>query len=74
VHCGSGAQRTSTATLLYRMVIENQSAAEAYRESFNYGHKPDEWVLLAWVADHIDYVRARYHEQAAARSANLTSS
>jgi hypothetical protein len=63
VHCGAGAQRTSTATMLYRMIVEGQTAAQAYPEAFRYGHEADEWALLAWVADHVDYVRAQYHQQ-----------
>jgi hypothetical protein len=73
VHCGSGAQRTSTATLLYRMVIEGRSAEEAYPESFGYGHEPEEWILLAWIADHIDYIREGYQRRAFANANPIQS-
>jgi hypothetical protein len=60
VHCGSGAQRTSTITLLYRIVVEGKTVRDAYPESFIYHHEPEEWILLAWLADNLDYIRAAY--------------
>ncbi len=67
VHCGSGAQRTSTATLLYRIIVEGQSVTEAYPESFPYGHKADQWVLLAYLADNLEHIRTEYNRQNTAR-------
>jgi len=65
VHCGAGAQRTSTAVILYRTVIEGKSVAEAYPESFAYNHHPDEWELLAYLADNLPRIRELYWASAA---------
>jgi len=62
VHCGAGAQRTSTAVILYRTVIQGMSVTEAYPESFSYKHKPDEWELLAYIADNLPKIRELYWE------------
>jgi len=60
VHCGAGAQRTSTAVILYRTVIQGMSVTEAYPESFDYKHEPDEWELLAYLADNLPTIRRLY--------------
>jgi protein tyrosine/serine phosphatase len=60
VHCAAGAQRTSTAVILYRHLEQGEPIAEVYPESFEYKHKPDEWVLLAYLADHLDAIRTAY--------------
>ena len=60
VHCGAGAQRTSTAVILYRTLIQGMSVAEAYPESFDYKHEPDEWELLAYLADNLPRIRELY--------------
>lgn len=60
VHCAAGAQRTGTAVLLYRNLIEGRPIAEVYPETFEHGHEPDEWELLAFLADHLDEIRAAY--------------
>jgi len=57
VHCATGAQRTTTATLLYQHLVEGKSIFEAYPDSFNYKHKPDEWEIVAYLADHLDEIR-----------------
>lgn len=58
VHCAAGAQRTTTAILLYRNEVEGESFREAYPESFDFRHKPDEWTLLAFLADEAPAIRA----------------
>ena len=58
VHCAAGAQRTSAAVILYRHIVEGRSLREAYPESFEFGHKPDEWELLAYLAENLDRIRA----------------
>jgi len=34
------------------------SVTEAYPESFDYKHEPDEWELLAYLADNLPSIRA----------------
>ncbi len=58
IHCAAGAQRTGVLVLLYRHVIQGQDLARAYPESFQYKHKPDEWQLLAYVAQWNDEIAA----------------
>jgi protein tyrosine/serine phosphatase len=60
VHCSAGAQRTGTAVLLYRNLVEGRPIADVYPETFEYGHEPDQWALLAFLADHLDEIRAAY--------------
>ena len=56
IHCAAGAQRTGVIVLLYRHIIQGQDLAQAYRESFQYKHKADEWELLAYVAQWNDEI------------------
>ena len=56
IHCAAGAQRTGVLVLLYRHIIQGEDIAEAYPESFQYKHKPDEWPLLAYVAQWNDEI------------------
>jgi len=56
IHCAAGAQRTGVIVLLYRHIIQGQDLAQAYPESFQYKHKPDEWPLLAYVAQWNDEI------------------
>ncbi len=56
IHCAAGAQRTGVIVLLYRHIIQGQDLAQAYPESFQYKHKPDEWRLLAYVAQWNDEI------------------
>ena len=58
IHCAAGAQRTGVIVLLYRHIIQGQDLAQAYLESFQYKHKPDEWRLLAYVAQWNDEIAA----------------
>ena len=51
IQCAAGAQRTSALVLLYRHVVEGVPMQQAYPESFDFGHEPDEWILLAYLAD-----------------------
>ena len=60
VHCASGAQRAGASVLLYRHIVQGIPIAEAYPESFKYKHKPDEWILLAYVADNLPAIRDYY--------------
>ena len=52
VHCAAGAQRTTTAVMLYRKYAQGRPFQESYPESFDFRHKAEEWELLAFVADH----------------------
>ncbi len=61
VHCSAGAQRTTTAILLYQLVVEGKPIQETYPESFNFKHKPDEWELLAFLADNLEKIREAYY-------------
>ncbi|MFT5423398.1 MAG: protein tyrosine phosphatase (PTP) superfamily phosphohydrolase (DUF442 family) [Phycisphaerales bacterium] len=40
VHCGSGAQRTSGLTTLYRYIVQGMGLDEAFAESLDYRHNP----------------------------------
>jgi protein tyrosine phosphatase (PTP) superfamily phosphohydrolase (DUF442 family) len=62
VHCATGAQRTSAAVVLYRHLIQGRPLEEVYPESFEYKHKPDEWILLAYIAEHREEIRAALEE------------
>ncbi len=67
VHCAAGAQRTSTAVILYRTVVEGMSVTQAYPESFDFKHEPDEWILLAHIADNLPHIREAFRRQSADR-------
>jgi protein tyrosine/serine phosphatase len=60
VHCNAGAQRTTTAVMLYRVIVEGRTITDSYPESFEYKHAADEWRLLAYLADHLDEIRDEY--------------
>jgi protein tyrosine/serine phosphatase len=60
VHCGSGAQRSSTAVILYRHLIEGIPIRQAYPESFQHNHKPHKWKLLAFLADHVGQIERAF--------------
>jgi protein tyrosine/serine phosphatase len=60
VHCAAGAQRTSTAVILYRHLVEGVPIHEAYPESFDFKHEPDNYHLLAYLADNIEAIRASW--------------
>lgn len=61
VHCSAGAQRTSTAVILYRHLVEGIPIHEAYPESFDFKHEPENYHLLAYLADNIEAIRASYN-------------
>ncbi|MEE8155591.1 MAG: tyrosine-protein phosphatase [Phycisphaerales bacterium] len=56
IHCAAGAQRTGACVLLYRLIIQGQDLAQAYPESFQYKHNPDNWRLLAYVVQWNDEI------------------
>ncbi len=56
VHCAAGAQRASGAVLLFRHIVQGVDIAEAYPETFNFKHKPDQWQLLAYIAQYNDEI------------------
>lgn len=60
VHCSAGAQRTSAAVILYRHIVQGMSVQESYPESFEFKHDPDDFRLLAYLADNIDVIRASF--------------
>ncbi|MHC4908364.1 MAG: fused DSP-PTPase phosphatase/NAD kinase-like protein [Planctomycetota bacterium] len=60
VHCAAGAQRTATSVLLYHHLVEGVPLTESYPEMFDYGHKPKEWVMLAYLVDNMDVIEAAY--------------
>lgn len=65
VHCAAGAHRTTTAVILYRHMIQGVPIADAYRESFDYKHEPDEWDLLAFLAENLEEITTAYEKQVA---------
>jgi len=63
VHCAAGAQRTSTATIAYRHLLQGVPLKEAYAESFDFKHDPgQDWMLLAYLAEHLDEIEAAIAE------------
>jgi DSP-PTPase phosphatase fused to NAD+ Kinase len=60
IQCAAGAQRTSALVLLYRRVVEGVPIQETYPESFDFGHEPDEWILLAYLADWAGPIEAAF--------------
>ncbi len=60
VHCWAGAQRSTTAVLLYEHFVNGRPIQEAYPDSFDFKHKPDEWELVAYLADHIGEIEIAY--------------
>ncbi len=69
VHCAAGAQRTGVAVMLYRHVVEDQPIADANRESFRFKRDEDDWKALAYLAEHLDEIRAAYERARAAGGA-----
>lgn len=62
VHCAAGAQRAGVAILLYRHLVQDIPIAEAYPETFQYKHKPDEWALLAYLTENLPAIREHYEQ------------
>jgi hypothetical protein len=61
VHCNAGAQRTSAAVILYRVIVEGETIPEAYPEAFDYGHHPSkDWILLHYVTTWLEPIRRAY--------------
>ena len=60
VHCAAGAQRTGVAVVLYRHLVQGQDIETIYPETFDYKHKPKEWIMLAFLLDNIDEIRTAY--------------
>ena len=61
VHCNAGAQRTSVAIILYRVIIQGQTIPDAYPEAFDYGHHPSkDWILLHYVTTWLGPIREAY--------------
>ncbi len=67
VHCAAGAHRTTTAVILYRHLVQGVAIADAYRESFDYKHEPEEWDLLAFLAENVKKIKRAYERDAAAK-------
>ncbi len=65
VHCAAGAQRTTTAVMLYHRFLEGQSFQTVYPDSFDFRHKPDEWELVAFLADHAAEIESMWRSDAA---------
>lgn len=59
-HCGAGSQRAGATTILYRHIIEGKPISEVYPEAFRYDHEPEDWKLLAYLADHADEIAAAF--------------
>ncbi|MCA9292100.1 MAG: tyrosine-protein phosphatase [Phycisphaerales bacterium] len=62
VHCAAGAQRTSVATILYRHLVQGESITEAYPESFEFKHEPEDWRLLAYLSEALPAIEQAYRE------------
>jgi protein tyrosine/serine phosphatase len=57
VHCHAGAQRTTTAVLLYRHIYQGESIFKTYPEHFEFRHEPGDWPVLAYLAEYIDDIK-----------------
>jgi hypothetical protein len=62
VHCAAGSQRTTTAVMLFRKYAQDVPFQESFVESFDFRHKPDEWELLGYLADHGEEIFTMYDE------------
>ena len=61
IHCNAGAQRTSAAVILYRVIVQGETIPEVYPEAFNYGHHPStDWILLHYVTTWLEPIRQAY--------------
>lgn len=47
VHCGAGTERTGTAVILYRHIVQGGNIVKAFEEAQSYGHDPyrNPWVF-----------------------------
>jgi len=63
VHCGSGAQRTSGLTTLYRYIVQGVPMAEAFEESRAYRHDPADNPALKAMLDRWAEPIARVYEK-----------
>ncbi|MCB9846896.1 MAG: hypothetical protein H6814_00640 [Phycisphaeraceae bacterium] len=61
VNCNAGAQRTSAAIILYRVIVEGKTIPEVYPEAFQYGHHPaTDWILMNYVTKWLEPIRQAY--------------
>jgi len=60
VQCAAGSERTSAAIVLYRHVIQGRLIQPSYEESFGYGHDPEDYEWIAFLADWADEVEQAY--------------
>ena len=58
IHCHAGAQRTTSAVLLYRYLYQGLRVRHTYEEHFHYKHSPGEWRVLAYLADYMGDIKA----------------
>lgn len=47
IHCGAGTERTGTAAILYRNIVQGGSIVKAFEEAQTYGHDPyrNPWIF-----------------------------
>lgn len=56
VQCAAGSERTSAAIVLYRHVIQGKLIQPSYEESFEFGHDPEDYEWIAYLADWVDEI------------------
>lgn len=61
VHCAAGAQRTGTAVILYRHLVQGRPIAETIPEAIEHKHDPGgNWRLLAYLAENLGVMEESY--------------
>ena len=56
VHCAGGSERTGTAVVLYRHLVQGRLIQPSYEESLEHGHKPKDYEWIAFLADWLDEI------------------
>ena len=62
VQCAAGSQRTGTAVVLYRHLVQGRFIQAAYEESFEHGHEPDNYRWITFLADWVDEIGDAYRD------------
>ena len=62
VQCAAGAQRTGTAVVLYRHLVQGRLIQPSYEESFQHGHDPDNYRWITFIADWVDEIGDAYRD------------
>ena len=62
IQCAGGSERTGTAVVLYRHVVQGRRIQPSYEESFQHGHDADSYRWIAFLADWADEIGDAYRD------------